>query len=108
MIVSRLVIAAATSTLLFAGAAQADDIRLTSAEYTTVAKACETGLPLIPVESDFGMRTGQYALPISEDDGDVHSALIVDEASLRTIPECSAEVEDAIAEREQDSERRAS
>lgn len=96
--------AAAAAFLMIAGPAFAEaKVHLTAAEQATVTDACRVGMPLIPVASDFGHETGEYALPLSEADGAVHSALIISETALRDIPECSAEI-DAIAEREGESE----
>lgn len=108
MIVSRLFTAGAATVCLMAGVAQAEDFTLTSAERETVVHACQLGLPLIPVESDFGNNTGQFALPIADRNGEVHTALIVEEASLRGIPECRAEIEDAVARRDEESDTRSS
>ncbi|RIJ29712.1 hypothetical protein [Henriciella mobilis] len=108
MAVSRLSFSALILAALTTGVAQADSMKLTSAEHETVVQACELGLPFIPVESDFGYQTGQFALPVSDDGGDVHSAIILEEASLRTIPECKGEVEDAIARRDDAEDTRSS
>lgn len=107
MLVSRLTLSAAAA-MLIAGAANAEEFQLTSSEQATVVEACELGLPLIPVESDFGHQTGQFALPISNTDGDVRTALIIEETSLQAIPECRGEVEAAIAERERERDTRSS
>ena len=79
--------------LFAAGPSAGQDARLTQVEQETVTQACRIGLPLIPVESDYGYETGDYALPLSESDGEVHSALILRESALRDIPECRAEIE---------------
>ncbi|MGB3627744.1 MAG: hypothetical protein WA989_18100 [Henriciella sp.] len=86
---------ALAASFAFTGAltASADMIELTSAEKGEVSQACKIGLPLIPVASDFGYETGQFALPISGQDGEVRSALIVSETALEEIPECKAEIE---------------
>ena len=92
-------LAAASMAGTIAGFANADMVELTSEEVSQVTQACRIGLPLIPVSSDFGFDTGEYALPLSGQNGDVHSALIVSETALREIPECKAEI-DALAEAE--------
>ena len=98
MFVSRLAAISAIAATLAAGHALADQVRLTSADQTSVTQACELGLPLFPVESDLGQETGQYALPISDENGEVHSALIVNETALQDIPACRGEIEKMIAE----------
>ena len=98
MFVSRLAIVSTIAASFAAGTAFADGLQLTSAEYSSVTEACEIGLPLFPVESDFGHETGQYALPISDENGNVHSALIVDETALQDIPACRGEVETMVAQ----------
>ncbi len=87
------------------GAAFAQEAQLTDAEFATVTEACSVGLPLIPVSSDYGYDTGEYALPISQTDGEVHSALIVSAAALRDIPECKAEIEAMTAENDDSGNR---
>lgn len=94
---------AATVATLGAMSASADTVELTSAEKMQVSQACKIGLPLIPVSSDYGYETGEFALPISGQDGEVHSALIVTGAALQDIPECKAEIE-AFAENKSDSD----
>ncbi|WP_084418405.1 hypothetical protein [Henriciella litoralis] len=89
--------AVATASLAMSGFAMAQDVSLTSAEQDMVSDACRVGAPLIPVQSDFGYETGEFALPIQSDSGDVNSALILSAQSLRDIPECKAEVDDLIA-----------
>ncbi|WP_084399774.1 hypothetical protein [Henriciella aquimarina] len=103
MTVSKTIISALAGLTIMTGAAAAQEVQLTSAEQKTVTDACRVGLPLIPVESDFGHATGDYALPLSEDNGEVHSALIVSETDLRKIPECKAEIDNAIAGREDEN-----
>ena len=88
-----------------AGAALADEVRLTAAEQATVVDACRVGMPLIPVESDYGYATEEYALPLAEENGDVHSALILSAAVLKDIPECKAEVESLAAQRGESNDR---
>jgi hypothetical protein len=82
---------AAFATATGPGTAQA--IQLTAAERLEVSQACRTGLPLIPVQSDYGEETGEYALPISEDGGEVNSAFILTEGMLRSINDCKFAVE---------------
>jgi len=108
MAVSRLFFSASVLAALTTGLSHADPVKLTSAEREAVGQACELGLTLIPVESDFGYQTGQFALPVRDAGGDVHSAIILEEASLRTIPECRGEVEDAVARRDEAEETRSS
>ena len=108
MIVSRFSVSALALAALIPGVAQADPLNLTPAQHETVVQACELGLPFIPVESDFGYQTGQFALPVQDAGGDVHSAIILEETSLRTIPECRGEVEDAVARREEAEDTRSS
>lgn len=96
--VSKLLAAAA----ILAGSAtyaHADMVELTAEEVSQVTQACEVGLPLIPVSSDYGYDTGEYALPLASQDGNVNSALIVSATALKQIPECKAEI-DMIAELE--------
>lgn len=93
---------ASAAFIAVAGMANAQEVVLTAAEQSVVSNACEIGLPLIPVESDFGYETGQYALPITEAGGEVNSALILSEDSLRSIPECRAEIDHLVAERRAD------
>ncbi|GGB62297.1 MULTISPECIES: hypothetical protein [Henriciella] len=94
---------------IFSGAmaANADPAELTEVELTQVTEACEFGLPLIPVSSDYGYDTGEFALPISERDGEVHSALIISAAALQDIPECKAEI-DALVRNDQRTDDRIS
>ncbi|WP_300376894.1 hypothetical protein [Henriciella sp.] len=99
MTVSRMILAALSAGILASGPALAGEVHLTSAEKATVTQACETGISLIPVRSDFGHDTGNYALPITEDNGDVRSALIVSQSALNDTPECKMDV-DAIAEQQ--------
>lgn len=99
MTVSRMILAALSVGFVASGPALADEFHLTSAEKATVTQACETGVSLIPVRSDFGHDTGDFALPISEENGDVRSALIISRSALKEIPECRADVE-AIAEQQ--------
>lgn len=108
MFVSKSIAAVATLAILAGCAAYADEMHLTSSEYDTVVSACEVGLPMFPVESDFGYSTGQFALPISGDSGKVNSALIISEDALLDIPECRANVEFAIAERDAESSEQSS
>ncbi|MEM5517059.1 hypothetical protein WNY37_08855 [Henriciella sp. AS95] len=98
---------AAVALFTGAAAANAESVALTEVELTQVTQACEVGLPLIPVSSDYGYDTGEYALPLSEGDGEVHSALIVSATVLENIPECRAEI-DAFADREERGEDRIS
>lgn len=70
-------------------------VELTSSERIEVSKACKSGMPLIPVQSDFGYETGEFALPISQDGGEVNSALILTSDVLKEISGCSVIVEDA-------------
>ena len=89
---------AALALLGIAGAAAADaKVELTAAERTEVADACRSGLPLIPVQSDFGYETGEYALPLSSDGEEVNSAFILSADALRDIASCSATLEQAEA-----------
>ncbi|MEQ9317382.1 MAG: hypothetical protein RLN72_16140 [Henriciella sp.] len=93
----------ASVAMLGAMSASADMVELTSAEKIQVSQACKIGLPLIPVSSDYGYETGEFALPISGQDGEVHSALIVTGDALQDIPECKAEIE-AFADNSSESE----
>lgn len=105
MLVQKIIASASAGFLIGAGAALGDEVQLTAAEQTSVTDACRLGLPLIPVESDYGYETGQYALPIATEDGQVNSALIVNEAVLEGIPECRAEIQSLAEAREQSDER---
>lgn len=96
-------ILAASLAVTGALAASADKVELTSAEKAQVSQACKIGLPLIPVSSDYGHDTGEFALPLSESDGEVHTALIVSANDLKEIDECKAEIT-AFAERSSDGE----
>ena len=93
---------------LSAGAAGAQDAQLTPVEQQTVTEACEVGLPIVPVESDFGYETGEYALPLHQSDGEVHSALIIQESELQDIPQCRAIVEKHIAKRQEERDNNVS
>ena len=83
------------ATTLFAGPAIAERVQLTAGEMSDAETACRSGLPLIPVEVDSGVETGQYALPLQDESGEFNSALILDEQTLNALPECRARVERA-------------
>ena len=101
MTISRIIFATVSAGLMAAAPAFADKVHLTAAEKATVTDACETGITLVPVQSDFGYETGDYALPISGRNGEVHSAMIISETALRDIPECRVNIE-ALADSERD------
>lgn len=73
----------------------AERVHLTAAELSDAETACRSGLPLIPVEVDTHVETGQYALPLKGESGEFNSALILDEETLNALPECRARVEQA-------------
>lgn len=83
------------ATTFFAGPAIAERVHLTASEMSDAETACRSGLPLIPVEADSGVETGQYALPLKGKSGEFNSALILDEKTLEALPECRARVEQA-------------
>lgn len=93
MTISKMIAVSCVAVASIAGMASAQQVELTAAEQATASRACQVGMPLIPVESDYGYDTGEYALPLSEADGGVHSALIISAAVLRDIPECKVEIE---------------
>lgn len=88
-------LALVTAAALFAAPAIAERVYLTAAEMSDAETACRSGLPLIPVEVDSGVETGQYALPLKGESGEFNSALILDKEALDALPECRARVEQA-------------
>ncbi|WP_147372291.1 hypothetical protein [Henriciella barbarensis] len=88
-------LAIVAATALFAAPAIADRVHLTAGEMSDAETACRSGLPIIPVEVDSGVETGQYALPLKGEGGEFNSALILDEETLDALPECRARVEQA-------------
>lgn len=54
----------------------------------TVADACERDQPFFPIIGDLGKHTGEYALPVRDEAGEVIAAIVLSHAALRSIPEC--------------------
>ncbi|HIG23054.1 MAG TPA: hypothetical protein EYG02_12240 [Henriciella marina] len=88
-------LAIVTAASLFAAPAIAERVHLTASQMSDAETACRSGLPLIPVEVDTGIETGQYALPLKGESGEFNSALILDKQALDALPECRARVEQA-------------
>lgn len=83
----------AATAAIFAAPASAGELHLTATQIEQAGEACRAGTPLIPVRSDFGTETGQYALPLfSERSGQPNSAIILDSDTLETLPECQAQL----------------
>lgn len=91
-------VTAASIALAFASLANAQEVQLTSAQRVEVSNACRSGLPLVPVESDLGFETGEYALPILGEGGEVSSAWILSEETLREISSCRLKIDDVASE----------
>ena len=84
---------AAAAAAIFAAPASAGELHLTATQIEQAGEACRAGTPLIPVRSDFGTETGQYALPLfSERSGQPNSAIILDSDTLETLPALSGEL----------------
>tara|TARA_R110000868_G_scaffold401496_1_gene677007 strand:+ start:621 stop:950 length:330 start_codon:yes stop_codon:yes gene_type:complete len=81
---------AATAAALvgIACSASAEDLTLVAEQVSYAQSACEHGSELVPVISDYGYDTGEYAIPEFGDNGEVLSAVILRLEVLRQIPEC--------------------
>lgn len=61
---------------------------LDAQDVRTVVEACERDQPFLPIISDLGRHTGEYALPVRDTAGQVVAAIILTDAALRSIPAC--------------------
>jgi hypothetical protein len=59
----------------------AEDVR-------AVTEACERDQPFLPIVGDRGRHTGEYALPVRDQSGQVIAAIVLTDAALRSIPGC--------------------
>ncbi|WP_156807788.1 hypothetical protein [Henriciella marina] len=95
MTLSRFLSATLVAATAAIAPAMADTVHLTSAEMTQAEDACRAGSPLIPVRSDFGNETGEFALPVMSENGKANSAIILDENAIDALPGCKARIEQA-------------
>ena len=95
MTLSRFLVATLVAAAAAIAPAMADTVHLTSAELNQAEDACRAGSPLIPVQSDYGNETGEFALPVISEDGKANSAIILNDDALDALPGCRARIEQA-------------
>lgn len=79
----------AALSLTASGAAFADAGHgLEAQDVRVVTQACERDQPFFPIIGDLGKATGEYALPVRDEAGEVVAAIILTHAAIRSIPEC--------------------